>query len=116
MDDLDEASAAYSLLLFVSGAGTSSVQAIRNVQALCEEHLAGRCCLTVVDVHENLEFARRRNVLATPTLMREWPRPEMIRVGDFSDHAVVLAALGLVPDTTGTTGPTSLAALGSNDG
>jgi circadian clock protein KaiB len=85
----------YSLLLFVTGASTSSARAIRHVQSMCEEHLSGAYRLTVVDVREEGELARQRRVLATPTLIRETPLPELMRVGDFSDHAAVLAALGL---------------------
>ena len=85
----------YSLLLFVSGASTASARAIRHVQELCEEHLKGRYELTVVDVRQNGELSRQFQVLATPTLMRRSPPPELIRVGDFSDHHAVLAGLGI---------------------
>jgi circadian clock protein KaiB len=90
----DRDAAAYSLVLFVSGASASSARALRNVQAMCEEHLRGHYELAVIDVHAE-DAAQQRRVLATPTLMRQHPLPERIRVGDFSDHAAVLAALGI---------------------
>ncbi|HEX8489165.1 MAG TPA: circadian clock KaiB family protein [Propionibacteriaceae bacterium] len=89
------AEAHYSLLLFVSGASTVSARAIRHVQELCEEHLSGHYELTMVDVCQNDELSRRHQVLATPTLLRRSPPPELIRVGDFSDHRSVLACLGI---------------------
>jgi circadian clock protein KaiB len=91
----DAEDAHYSLLLFVSGASTSSARAIRHVQELCEEHLTGRYELTVVDVRQNDDLSRQHQVQATPTLVRRSPQPEMIRVGDFSDHRSVLAGIGI---------------------
>jgi circadian clock protein KaiB len=85
-----------SLVLFVSGASSPSARAVTHVQALCEEQLGGRYLLSVVDVHQNPELTQQHGVMATPTLLRESPPPHRIRVGDFSDHQAVLAALGLV--------------------
>jgi circadian clock protein KaiB len=87
--------AVVSLLLFVSGASSPSARAIRHVQALCEEQLPGRYLLRVIDVHLHSELTRQHAVLATPTLLRESPPPHRIKVGDFSDHRAVLAALDL---------------------
>lgn len=86
---------ACSLLLFASGVSTSSARAIDNVRLLCKQHLRGAFRLSVIDVHQCPEVARDRGVLATPTLLREDVVPELMRVGDFSDHQVVLSALGL---------------------
>ena len=43
----------FVLTLFVNGASDLSVRAIGNVRALCEQHLAGRYRLEVVDVHRD---------------------------------------------------------------
>ena len=85
----------FSLLLFVSGASSVSARAIRNVQTLCEEYLHGRYDLTVLDVHHHRDLARVHRVLATPTLVKEEPRPERMLVGEFSDYPHVLAGLGI---------------------
>lgn len=83
----------YRLTLFVSGASNASARAIRNIQALCEAHLAGRYDLTIVDVNQYPDLARGRRVLATPTLVKEHPPPERMLVGDLSDGERVLRML-----------------------
>ncbi len=85
----------YELTLFVSGASSSSARAVRNARALCEEHLAGRHELTIVDINQDPEMARGRRVLATPTLLKGHPAPERMLVGDLSDSESVLAALDI---------------------
>jgi circadian clock protein KaiB len=87
--------APYELTLFVSGASTSSTRAVRNARALCEDHLAGRHHLNIVDVNQGPELARGRRVLATPTLIRDRPAPERMLVGDLSHGESVLAALDI---------------------
>ena len=87
--------APYELTLFVSGASSSSARAVRNARALCEDHLAGRHRLTIVDVNQDPERARGRRVLATPTLIRDRPAPERMLVGDLSDSESVLAGLDI---------------------
>ena len=85
----------FVLALFVSGASARSARAITNAKALCEEHLAGRYDLTIVDLHEDLSVARQSRVLAAPTLVRHHPLPVRRFVGDLSDPSRVLVALGL---------------------
>ncbi len=86
----------YVLTLFVNGASDLSVRAIRNVRTICEEHLAGRYQLEVVDVHQDVALMRKHNVLAAPTLIREAPLPQRRLVGDLSDSPRVLVALDLM--------------------
>ena len=83
----------YKLTLFVSGASSASARAIRNLQTLCEAHLAGRYDLTIVDVNQYPDLARGRRVLATPTFVKDHPPPERMLVGDLSDRERVLRTL-----------------------
>jgi circadian clock protein KaiB len=85
--------ARYELTLYVSGASSSSARAIRNAQAMCEAHLAGRYELTIVDLNLDPESARGSRVMATPTLMKGYPPPARMLVGDLSDRERVLLAL-----------------------
>lgn len=89
--------ARYDLTLFVSGASSSSARAVSNAQALCKTHLAGRCKLTIVDIHQEPELARGHRVLATPTLLKTHPAPKRMLVGDLSDEERVLLVLGERP-------------------
>jgi circadian clock protein KaiB len=88
-------SALFELTLFVNGASTLSVQAIGNVRAVCELHLAGRYRLEVVDVHRDAALMTSHDVLAVPTLIRQSPLPKRRIVGDLSDGPRVLAVLGI---------------------
>lgn len=101
----DEGVVEYLLTLFVSGASEISAMAIGNARSLCENYLAGRYRLQVVDVHRDPAKMMVNNVLAAPTLLRERPLPIRRLVGDLSDTRKVLAALDIgdsVRDTSGT--------------
>ena len=85
----------YVLTLFVSGASDMSVRAIRNVRALCEQHLQGRYQLEIVDIHRDATSMMAHNVVAAPTLIKESPLPKRRLVGDLSDTTRVFAALDI---------------------
>lgn len=91
----EEGVAEYLLTLFVSGASEISALAIGNARSLCENYLAGRYRLQVVDVHRDTAKMMANNVLAAPTLLRERPLPMRRLVGDLSDTGKVLAALDI---------------------
>jgi circadian clock protein KaiB len=86
----------YLLRLYVTGTTAKSMRAIENVRWLCEEHLAGDYALEVVDVYQQPELAAREQLFAAPTLVKRLPLPLRRLVGDMSNHARVLAGLGLV--------------------
>jgi circadian clock protein KaiB len=85
------------LTLFVSGASELSARAIASARALCDTRMEGRYRLCVVDVHEGggPPVLSASVVLATPTLVKNWPLPVRKFVGDLSDTDKVLVALGL---------------------
>lgn len=74
----------YRLVLVVSGTTPNSRRAIANARALCNEHLAGRHTLTIVDLYQQPDFARQEQIVAVPTLIRQAPPPVMRFVGDLS--------------------------------
>jgi circadian clock protein KaiB len=90
---LAERDSSYVLTLFVTGASELSGRAIANVRALCEEHLAGRYTLEVVDVLRDPSMMSTYDIVAAPTLIKEWPLPKRMLVGDLSDTIRVLKAL-----------------------
>lgn len=85
----------YCLRLYVLGASHKSVKAIARARAVCEQHLAGRYDLKVVDLYQNPGMAAQGGIVATPTLVREAPTPRRLLVGDLSDANSVLRALGV---------------------
>ena len=87
----------FVLRLYVTGTTARSLRAIENLRLLCDEHLADRCDLEIVDVYQQPEVAAREQLLAAPTLIKRLPLPLRRLVGDLSDHQRVLAGLDLAP-------------------
>ena len=71
------------------------MQAIANLEAICREYLKGGHRLEVVDVLEHPGRAMAEGVLVTPSLAKLFPLPAASVVGNLSDTAKVLLALGL---------------------
>jgi len=89
------------LRLYVAGQSPKSLNAFANLKALCEEHLAGRYEIDVVDLVEHPSLARSDDILAIPTLVRRMPEPLRKIIGDLSNTERVLVGLRIQPKTTG---------------
>jgi circadian clock protein KaiB len=87
----------YVLRLFVTGTTVRSQRAIANMHTICEENLAGRYDLEVIDVYKNPEATRDYQVVATPTLVKVLPEPLRRIIGDLSDREKVVAGLAITP-------------------
>lgn len=86
----------YRLRLFVTGNTPRSLNAIRNIRAICDQWLHGRCDLSVVDIYQHPEEAGPEQVVVAPTLVKMHPLPVRRVIGDLSDTARVLSGLGLL--------------------
>ena len=86
----------YLLRLCVAGKTQKAIAAFDNLRRICEEHLAGRYQLEVVDLLENPALARGHQILALPALVRQLPPPVKKIIGDFSNAERVLVGLDLV--------------------
>lgn len=83
------------LRLYIAGGAPNSLQAIANLAAICREFLKEGHQLEVVDVLEQPQRAMAEGVLVTPSLAKLSPSPSVNIVGNLSDKAKVLLALGL---------------------
>lgn len=83
------------LTLYVNGASSLSSRAVGNIRHIMAEYLGEGHTLQVVDVTGDPEAAERARILATPTLVRSAPLPELRVTGDLSDPERVLIALEL---------------------
>jgi circadian clock protein KaiB len=83
------------LTLFVSGASAASSRSVRRLRDLCDRYCPAGYDLEIVDIYQQPEMVVSRGVLAVPTLIKELPLPVRVLIGDFTDEARVLAALGL---------------------
>ena len=87
----------WNLRLYVAGQSTKCLAAIRNLNRFCEEHLAGRYRVEVVDLLNNPRLARDDQILAIPTLVRKLPEPLRKIVGDLSNTERMLVGFDLRP-------------------
>jgi circadian clock protein KaiB len=72
----------FFLRLYVAGATTRSRQALRHVYQLCEAELKNNYELEVIDVYQQPELARENQIVATPTLVKEFPKPVRRFIGN----------------------------------
>ena len=89
--------ARFVLRLYVSGMTARSRQAIENIRKLCEEHLAGRYDLQIIDIYQQPELAKEGQVIAAPTLVKTLPLPLRKVIGDMGDPGRIMVVLGIVP-------------------
>jgi circadian clock protein KaiB len=85
----------WQLRLYVAGQTPKSLAAMRNLKKVCEEHLAGRYEIEVVDLMKNPRLAKDHQIVAIPTLVRKLPDPIRKIVGDLSDTERALVGLQL---------------------
>jgi circadian clock protein KaiB len=85
----------YNLRLYVAGQTPKSIEAFKNLRRICDEHLAGRYHIEVIDLMENPQLAKGDQILAIPTLVRKLPTPLKKIIGDLSNTERVLVGLDL---------------------
>jgi circadian clock protein KaiB len=88
---------AWELRLYVAGATPKSLAAFRNIEQLCQEHLAGLYHIEVVDLMKNPQLAQTDQIVAVPTLVRNRPSPVRKIIGTLSNTERVLGALDIRP-------------------
>ncbi len=87
----------WELRLYVAGQTPKSMTAFANLKKLCEEHLAGKYSIEVIDLLKNPTLAKGDQILAIPTLVRKLPEPVKKIIGDLSNTERVLVGLDLRP-------------------
>jgi circadian clock protein KaiB len=85
----------WNLRLYVAGQSAKCVAAVRNLNKFCEENLAGRYQIEVVDLLENPRLARDDQIVAIPTLVRKLPTPLRKIIGDLSNTERMLVGFDL---------------------
>ena len=86
----------YKLKLFISGYTMRSGLAITRLKSICEKAMGAEYELIVIDVLKQPQVAEEEKILATPTLIKEFPLPVKRILGDFSDEKQVLLGLDLL--------------------
>ena len=65
--------------------------------AICEEHLAGRYELEVIDIYQQPTLAKGEQIIAVPTLIKKLPAPLRKFIGSMADKEKILVGLDLRP-------------------
>ena len=83
------------LRLYVTGTTAGSTRAIQQVRRVCDEHLAGRYDLEVIDIYQLPALAKDDQIIATPTLVKVLPAPLRRLIGDLSNLESVLFGMDI---------------------
>jgi circadian clock protein KaiB len=83
------------LRLYVAGATDRSRQAVLRARKMCETELNGDYDLQVIDVYQQPILARDGQIVATPTLVREFPRPVRRFIGNLANITGLFVGLDL---------------------
>jgi KaiB domain. len=86
--------AKYILRLYVTGSSARSLNAVRNLQKICAEHLP-EYDLEVIDIYKDPAAAREAQIIAAPTLVKKLPTPLRRFVGDLSNTQKILVGLDI---------------------
>lgn len=85
----------YVLRLYVAGMTPRSMEAIASITKICEEHLAGRHEIEVIDIYQHPEMAKDQQVIAAPTLIKALPPPLRKFIGSLADQERILRGLDI---------------------
>jgi circadian clock protein KaiB len=85
----------YVFRLYIAHNNFKSIQAVKNIKSICEEHLKGRYELEIIDIYENPERLEQEQIFAVPTLIKELPPPLQRLIGDMADKEKVKICLSI---------------------
>ncbi len=85
----------WNLRLYVAGQTPKSIKAFANLKKICEEHLAGKYRIEVIDLLKNPQLAKGDQIVAIPTLVRRLPEPLKKIIGDLANTERVLVGLDI---------------------
>lgn len=83
------------LQLYVSGMSPKSLDAIRNINRICDQHLKDTYTLEIIDIYKHPELAAEHSVIFSPSLIKHYPLPKKILIGTLQDTDKVMKALGI---------------------
>jgi circadian clock protein KaiB len=95
----------YLFRLYVAGNNRQSMHAISNLKSICEQFLKGCYELEVIDLYLQPDRAKKDQIIAIPTLVKEQPLPVCRIIGDLAEIEKVCQSLDIpysanLPGTT----------------
>jgi circadian clock protein KaiB len=92
-NSLSPANESFVLRLYIAGQTPKCMRAFANLKRICEQYLADRYQIEMIDLLTDPAMARNDQILAVPTLVRRVPVPVRKIIGDLSNTQRVLAGL-----------------------
>jgi circadian clock protein KaiB len=89
----------WNLRLYVAGQTSKSITAFANLNAICEQYLAGQYSIEVIDLLTSPQLAKGDQIIAIPTLVRKLPEPIKKIIGDLANTERVLVGLDIRPES-----------------
>lgn len=86
----------YIFRLFVANNEEKAKEVAHDLEEVLMRHFPGGHIVEIVDVLTDTAAAMTANIFATPTLVKELPKPRDRILGDLSDPNKVLMLLGLI--------------------
>ena len=84
----------YVLRLFVAGITPKSLRAVNNLKKTLKDFDADYQ-LEIIDIYQNPIIAMDGQIIAAPTLIKEFPLPVRRFIGDMSDSSKLIIGLEL---------------------
>lgn len=94
---MNQTSERWDLRLYTAGQSPKSLAALNNLKRICDQHLAGRYSIEVIDLMKNPRLAKDDEIVAIPTLVRKLPAPLRKIIGDLSNEERALVGLQMRP-------------------
>ena len=85
----------WNLKLYVAGNTQKSITVFANLKKICEEHLAGKYRIEVIDLLKHPQLAKGDQIIALPTLVKKLPAPIKKIIGDLADTERLLVGLDI---------------------
>jgi circadian clock protein KaiB len=85
----------WELRLYVAGQTPKSLEAFSNLKRICDQHLAGKYRIEVIDLFQEPQRAAGDQIVAVPTLIRALPEPIKKIIGTLKDTERVLVGMDL---------------------
>lgn len=70
--------------------------AIEKIKKLCDQYVQDCFELEIIDIYKNPEVVRQNQVVFSPSLIKQFPLPKKILIGNLSDTDKIIKALGII--------------------
>ena len=74
----------YFFCIYISGISKENQEIILKFKGLANKKLSGRYFLEVIDILEHPELAKKKQIMVTPTIIKEKPNPVQKAILDFT--------------------------------